>query len=65
MSQQSRNRYVGEQLGKGRSIDEITAEMHQVAEALEGREMADDVVVDTQASHDAPLRERAKFAHPG
>ena len=34
MSQQSRNRYVGEQLGKGRSIDEIIAEMNQVAEGV-------------------------------
>jgi glycerol-3-phosphate dehydrogenase (NAD(P)+) len=33
-SQQSRNRYVGEQLGKGRSIAEITAEMHNVAEGV-------------------------------
>src|SRR4051812_37995715 len=34
MSQQSRNRYVGEQLGKGRPIDEIIAEMNQVAEGV-------------------------------
>jgi glycerol-3-phosphate dehydrogenase (NAD(P)+) len=34
MSQQSRNRYVGEQLGKGRKIDEIIAEMNQVAEGV-------------------------------
>ena len=34
ISPQSRNRYVGEQLGKGRSIDEIIAEMHQVAEGV-------------------------------
>jgi glycerol-3-phosphate dehydrogenase (NAD(P)+) len=34
MSKQSRNRYVGEQLGKGRSIDEICAEMHMVAEGV-------------------------------
>jgi glycerol-3-phosphate dehydrogenase (NAD(P)+) len=33
-SRQSRNRYVGEQLGKGRSIEEITAEMDQVAEGV-------------------------------
>ena len=33
-SQQSRNRYVGEQLGKGRSLDEIIAEMHMVAEGV-------------------------------
>jgi glycerol-3-phosphate dehydrogenase (NAD(P)+) len=34
MSPQSRNRYVGEQLGKGRSIDDITTEMNQVAEGV-------------------------------
>ena len=34
ISQQSRNRYVGEQLGKGRSIDEIVAEMRMVAEGI-------------------------------
>jgi glycerol-3-phosphate dehydrogenase (NAD(P)+) len=34
MSQQSRNRYVGEQLGKGHKIDEIIAEMNQVAEGV-------------------------------
>jgi glycerol-3-phosphate dehydrogenase (NAD(P)+) len=34
MSPQSRNRYVGEQIGKGRSIDEIIAEMNQVAEGV-------------------------------
>jgi glycerol-3-phosphate dehydrogenase (NAD(P)+) len=33
-SRQSRNRHVGEQLGKGRSIDEIVAEMNQVAEGV-------------------------------
>lgn len=34
ISPQSRNRYVGEQLGRGRSIDEIIAEMHMVAEGV-------------------------------
>jgi glycerol-3-phosphate dehydrogenase (NAD(P)+) len=33
-SRQSRNRHVGEQLGKGRTLDEITAEMHMVAEGV-------------------------------
>jgi glycerol-3-phosphate dehydrogenase (NAD(P)+) len=33
-SLQSRNRYVGEQLGKGRSIEEIAAGMDQVAEGI-------------------------------
>ena len=34
ISTQSRNRYVGEQLGKGRTIDEIVAEMKMVAEGI-------------------------------
>lgn len=33
-SPQSRNRYVGEQLGRGRTIEEITTEMDQVAEGV-------------------------------
>lgn len=34
ISTQSRNRHVGEQLGKGRSLDEIIEEMHMVAEGV-------------------------------
>ena len=34
ISPQSRNRSVGEQLGQGRTIDEIIAEMHMVAEGV-------------------------------
>ena len=34
ISPQSRNRYVGEEIGKGRTIDEIIAEMHMVAEGV-------------------------------
>jgi glycerol-3-phosphate dehydrogenase (NAD(P)+) len=34
ISPQSRNRYVGEQLGKGRKISEIVADMHMVAEGV-------------------------------
>jgi len=34
VSPQSRNRHVGEQLGKGRTIEEIIAEMHMVAEGV-------------------------------
>ena len=34
MSPQSRNRTVGEQLGRGRKIDEIIAEMDMVAEGV-------------------------------
>lgn len=34
ISSQSRNRHVGEQLGKGRTIDEIISEMNMVAEGV-------------------------------
>jgi len=34
MSPHSRNRSVGEQLGRGRTLDEILAEMHMVAEGV-------------------------------
>jgi glycerol-3-phosphate dehydrogenase (NAD(P)+) len=34
ISQQSRNRYVGEQLGRGRSLDEVVDEMNMVAEGV-------------------------------
>lgn len=44
VSPQSRNRYVGEELGKGRRLEEVVAEMHMVAEgvktALVVRELA-------------------------
>jgi glycerol-3-phosphate dehydrogenase (NAD(P)+) len=33
-SSQSRNRHVGEELGKGRTIEEITGSMHMVAEGV-------------------------------
>lgn len=33
-SEHSRNRYVGEQVGKGRKLDEVIEEMHMVAEGL-------------------------------
>ncbi|MCP4434109.1 MAG: NAD(P)H-dependent glycerol-3-phosphate dehydrogenase [Actinomycetia bacterium] len=34
MSKQSRNRFVGEQLGRGRTIDEVIEEMNMVAEGV-------------------------------
>jgi glycerol-3-phosphate dehydrogenase (NAD(P)+) len=34
ISPQSRNRFVGEQLGRGRTIDEVIEEMHMVAEGV-------------------------------
>jgi glycerol-3-phosphate dehydrogenase (NAD(P)+) len=45
ISTQSRNRHVGEQLGRGRTIDEVIEEMHMVAEGVKTasvvRELAD------------------------
>lgn len=35
VSSQSRNRHVGEQLGRGRTIDDVVAEMNMVAEGVE------------------------------
>ena len=34
MSRHSRNRYVGEQIGKGRTLDEVLGEMKMVAEGV-------------------------------
>ena len=47
MSKQSRNRHVGEQLGRGRTIDEITAEMNMVAEGVSTAK----VVLELAAKH--------------
>jgi glycerol-3-phosphate dehydrogenase (NAD(P)+) len=50
ISPQSRNRHVGEQLGKGKSIDEVIADMNMVAEGVKTSkvviEMADEHGVD-------------------
>lgn len=53
ISRQSRNRYVGEQLGLGRTIDEVTAEMNMVAEGVKTSQ----VVVDLAARYgvDMPI----------
>lgn len=47
MSPQSRNRFVGEQLGLGRSLEEIVAEMSNVAEGVK----AAPVVAELAATH--------------
>lgn len=50
ISPQSRNRFFGEQLGKGRTVDEIAADMDQVAEGVKSApvvmSLADDVGVE-------------------
>jgi glycerol-3-phosphate dehydrogenase (NAD(P)+) len=51
ISTQSRNRHVGEQLGKGRTIDEITAEMRQVAEGVRSAP----VVMELAREHDVEM----------
>jgi glycerol-3-phosphate dehydrogenase (NAD(P)+) len=53
ISRQSRNRYVGEQLGLGRTIEDITAEMNMVAEGVKTSK----VVVDLAARYgvDMPI----------
>jgi glycerol-3-phosphate dehydrogenase (NAD(P)+) len=47
ISPQSRNRHVGEQLGRGRTIEEITAEMNMVAEGVKSAR----TVVELAAEH--------------
>src|SRR5205807_7118501 len=46
-SRHSRNRHVGEQLGRGRSLAEVTAEMHMVAEGVK----TSSAVVELAARH--------------
>ena len=48
MSSQSRKRHVGEQLGRGRTLDEISAEMDQVAEGVKSAK----VVLELAAEYD-------------
>jgi glycerol-3-phosphate dehydrogenase (NAD(P)+) len=51
ISTQSRNRYVGEQLGRGRKIDEIIDEMSMVAEGVKTSR----VVMELAERHDVDL----------
>jgi glycerol-3-phosphate dehydrogenase (NAD(P)+) len=51
ISKQSRNRYVGEQLGLGRTIDEIQAEMKMVAEGVKTAK----VVMDLAGRHEVDM----------
>jgi glycerol-3-phosphate dehydrogenase (NAD(P)+) len=51
MSRQSRNRHVGEELGRGRTIAEVVAEMDQVAEGVKTTR----VVVELGAKYDVDL----------
>ncbi len=51
MSPHSRNRSVGEQLGRGRRLEDILAEMHMVAEGVKTAEL----VLDLAQQHDLDL----------
>ena len=51
ISKQSRNRHVGEQLGNGRTIEEITAEMNMVAEGVKSSR----AVLDLATTHDIEM----------
>ena len=65
---QSRNRYVGEQLGKGRTIDEIVAEMKMVAEGVKTSQVvgrAGRAVRRRDADRRGDLRRRPRGAHGG
>jgi len=64
ISSQSRNRFVGEQLGKGRTIDEVIAEMKMVAEGVKTSK----VVMELAQTHgvDMPICEEVyKVCHLG
>ncbi|KQH81047.1 glycerol-3-phosphate acyltransferase [Mycobacterium gordonae] len=50
-SERSRNRHVGEQLGAGKSIDEIIASMNQVAEGVR----AASVIIEFAADYGLPM----------
>ncbi|HEV7762909.1 MAG TPA: NAD(P)H-dependent glycerol-3-phosphate dehydrogenase, partial [Acidimicrobiales bacterium] len=53
ISLQSRNRYVGEQLGRGRTIDEVIADMNMVAEGVKTSKVV--VEVAEQFGVDMPI----------
>jgi glycerol-3-phosphate dehydrogenase (NAD(P)+) len=56
MSPQSRNRYVGEQLGRGRPLAKIVSEMSMVAEGIKTSGTA--VALGERYSVDVPISER-------
>ena len=64
ISSQSRNRYVGEQLGKGRTIDEIIAEMHMVAEGVKTSTVVMELAAQLRGRH-AHRRAGLRRCHEG
>ncbi len=64
MSRQSRNRHVGEQLGRGRSLDEVVAEMNMVAEGVKSSKAVLDIA--REHSVEMPIIEHVvKVIHEG
>ena len=60
----SRNRHVGEQLGRGHSLEEITGEMHMVAEGVKTSRPIN--MIAEEAGVEIPLCEHvAKVVHEG
>lgn len=60
ISSQSRNRHVGEQLGKGRTIDEIITEMRMVAEGVKTSRVVHDLAAEYDI--DMPIAEEVYAA---
>ncbi|HUH07704.1 MAG TPA: NAD(P)H-dependent glycerol-3-phosphate dehydrogenase [Egibacteraceae bacterium] len=64
MSRQSRNRHVGEELGKGRPLDEVVAEMSMVAEGVRSSKALLDIAREHRV--DMPIVEHVvKVVHEG
>ena len=64
MSKKSRNRHVGEELGKGRSLDEIIAEMNMVAEGVKSSKAL--AAIALQRGVEMPIVEHVvKVVHEG
>ncbi len=64
MSRQSRNRHVGEELGKGRSVGEIVAEMNMVAEGVKSSKAL--LQIATERGVEMPIVEHVvKVVHEG
>jgi len=73
ISTQSRNRYVGEQLGKGKTLEQIIEEMDQVAEGVKsapvvaklGQEMGVDMPIATEICAVVEKGQSAEQAYRG
>jgi glycerol-3-phosphate dehydrogenase (NAD(P)+) len=64
MSRQSRNRHVGEELGRGRLLPEIIAEMNMVAEGVKSSRALQEIAQEHDV--DMPIVEHVvKVVHDG